>query len=79
MVDIKVLFFDIILEEQRDPDHNQQFATAIKQANNVILFQYLHREILPLPARKGAAASEGGGAVLALVGQRVANRSATRR
>ncbi len=53
-----VIFFDIIFEEQRDPAHNQQLAAAIKQANNVILFQYLQREILPLPGRTGAAANE---------------------
>ena len=53
-----VIFFDIIFEEQRDPAHNLQLATAIKQANNVILFQYLHREILQLPGRAGAAPSE---------------------
>ena len=53
-----VIFFDIIFEEQRDPVHNQQLAAAIKQANNVILFQYLHREILALPGRTGTAAKE---------------------
>lgn len=36
--------FDIIFEEQRDTQHNQLFADAMRQANNVILFQYLKQE-----------------------------------
>lgn len=53
-----VIFFDMIFEEQRDPSQNQYFAAAIKQANNVILFQYLYRETLSLPGGTGAATSE---------------------
>lgn len=53
-----VIFFDIIFEEQRDPIHNQHLAEAMRHANNVILFQYLHREIVPLPGPAGAPANE---------------------
>lgn len=53
----EVIFFDIIFEELRNPRHNQRLAEAIKQANNVILFQYLQRKIIQLPARVGAAAA----------------------
>lgn len=37
--------FDIIFDEPRNPEHNQQFARAMQQANNVVLFQYLRQEI----------------------------------
>lgn len=48
-----VVFFDIIFEEVRDAAHNQQLAAALLQANNVILFQYLQREIVPAANRSG--------------------------
>lgn len=40
--------FDIIFEEQREPLHNRRFAEAMKQGNNVILFQNLKQEIVPI-------------------------------
>ena len=36
--------FDIIFDEKRNPEHNRQFAKAMQQANNVVLFQYIQQE-----------------------------------
>ena len=49
------IFFDMIFEEPREPDHNQLFAAALRNAHNVVLFQYLHREILPLGTADAAS------------------------
>ena len=38
---VRAIAFDIIFDERRNTEHNRQFADAMKQANNVILFQYL--------------------------------------
>lgn len=38
-----MITFDVIFEEPRDPIDNQTFATAIQQAGNVLLFQYLKK------------------------------------
>lgn len=42
----RVIAFDIIFDEQRNPEHNYRFARALQKANNVILFQYLKQENL---------------------------------
>ncbi len=39
--------FDIILEEERQPEDNRRFAEAMLRHNNVILFQSLKQEVLP--------------------------------
>ncbi|MBI3563422.1 MAG: adenylate/guanylate cyclase domain-containing protein [Gammaproteobacteria bacterium] len=44
----KSIFFDIIFEEPRDPQDNQRLAAAIRAAGNVVLFQYMQREVVPL-------------------------------
>ena len=36
--------FDIIFDEQRNPEHNRQFAESMQRANNVVLFQYIRLE-----------------------------------
>lgn len=45
---VSSIFFDIIFEEMRDPDHNRLFANAMKKAGNVILFQYTKQENITL-------------------------------
>lgn len=47
------IFFDIIFEEPREATHNLKMAHAIRTANNVVLFQYLQREIITLPVKNG--------------------------
>jgi adenylate cyclase len=67
-----VVVFDVMFEDPRDPEQDGAFAEAIRRAQNVILFQYLERELLrsadgavladvqrmrdPLPLLAGAAA-----------------------
>jgi len=36
--------FDIIFDEEREPEQNRQFAEAMRRANNVVLFQYIQQE-----------------------------------
>jgi adenylate cyclase len=36
--------FDIIFDEQKNPQHNRQFADGMIRANNVVLFQYIRQE-----------------------------------
>lgn len=36
--------FDIIFDEQRDPEDNRLFANSMRQANNVVLFQYIRQQ-----------------------------------
>jgi adenylate cyclase len=43
---VKVICFDIIFEEPRDPFEDRLLAEAIREAGNVILFQYLERDRL---------------------------------
>jgi adenylate cyclase len=49
-----IIAFDMSFAEARTPGHDQLFADAIHQARNVILFEYLAREILPLTDRSGS-------------------------
>jgi adenylate cyclase len=51
------IFFDVMFEEQRDPANDRQFARALQEANNVILFQYRKREIFPITAGDGTRIS----------------------
>jgi adenylate cyclase len=44
-----VIAFDILFEEPRSPEEDSAFATAIKNAQNVILSTRIKRETLPLP------------------------------
>jgi len=53
----RAIGFDIIFDEPRDPKHNQLFAEQMKRANNVILFQYLRQENIPLA--KDGSLSDG--------------------
>ena len=41
---VATIAFDIIFEEQRQPEHNRLLAEAIRDAGNVVLFQYLKQE-----------------------------------
>jgi len=54
---VRAIGFDIIFDEPRDPKHNQLFAEQMKRANNVILFQYLKQENIPLA--KDGSLSDG--------------------
>jgi len=42
----RVIIFDIFFKQARHKEHDQAMATALKQANNVILFAKLRRELL---------------------------------
>ena len=41
-----VIAFDVIFEETRNPDHDRAFAEAIREAGNVVLFEYLEKHPL---------------------------------
>lgn len=41
-----VIAFDIIFEQSRDPAHERELAKAIREAGNVVLFEYLEKESL---------------------------------
>jgi adenylate cyclase len=49
-----IIAFDVRFAETRVPGHDQLFADAIHQARNVILFEYLARETLPLTDQSGS-------------------------
>ena len=40
--------FDIIFEEEREPQDNRHFADAIQRSNKVLLFENIKQEILPI-------------------------------
>lgn len=42
---VRVIVFDVILTERRDPHEDRLLAHAIEEAGNVILFQYLERRM----------------------------------
>ncbi len=44
-----VIVFDVVFDRARNPAHDKQFAEAVADAGNVILFQYLRREGMELP------------------------------
>jgi adenylate cyclase len=43
-----VIVFDIIFNEPRVPAHDAQFARAVRRAGNVVLFEYVKKETLPV-------------------------------
>ncbi|HEX9627466.1 MAG TPA: adenylate/guanylate cyclase domain-containing protein [Acidiferrobacterales bacterium] len=45
-----VIVFDIIFTEPREPDGDRVLAEAVRRAGNVVLFEYLYKETLPLTA-----------------------------
>ncbi len=53
-----VIGFDIIFQEPRDPVEDRQFVQAIRRAGNVVLFEYLRKEIVPLTDAAGGNAGE---------------------
>lgn len=53
-----VIAFDIIFDEPRSPDGDTAFANAVKDAGNVVLFQYLKKESVSFSDRAGAPARE---------------------
>jgi adenylate cyclase len=48
-----VIVFDIIFQESRSPEHDSLLAVAIRNAGNVVLFEYLKRETLSLTNKAG--------------------------
>ncbi len=48
--DAAVITFDIFFREPREPAGDQALADAIRQAGNVILFRYLHKDAVQLQA-----------------------------
>jgi adenylate cyclase len=48
-----VIAFDIIFDKARAAADDQAFADAIRQARNVVLFEYLSRETVPVTAKRG--------------------------
>lgn len=49
----KVIVFDVIFDESRQPAHDASFAAAMQRAGNVVLFEYLKKETIPLLSRAG--------------------------
>jgi len=47
-----VIVFDMNFNEARSPEQDRLFADAIRRAGNVILFEYLSREIVPLMGKE---------------------------
>lgn len=47
-----VIAFDIIFDQSRDPVHDREFAKAIREAGNVVLFEYLEKESLAPEAQQ---------------------------
>lgn len=53
-----VIAFDVIFDEPRPPAQDVPFAQAVQRAGNVVLFEYLKKENLPLTDRAGLAQGE---------------------
>lgn len=53
-----VIAFDIIFDESRNAEHDRVFGEAIRQAGNVVLFEYLRRETLALRDDSGGSLAE---------------------
>ncbi len=49
----QVIAFDIIFDEPRSPVDDNAFARAVKDAGNVVLFEYLKKEVIPLTYESG--------------------------
>jgi adenylate cyclase len=46
----RVVVFDVMFEEARDPNRDRAMAEAMQHAGNVVLFQYLERDLLSASA-----------------------------
>lgn len=53
-----VVGFDISFQEPRDPLEDRQFVQAVSRAGNVVLFEYLRKETVPLTDAAGGGAGE---------------------
>ena len=53
-----VIAFDIIFDEPRSPEDDTAFAKAVSEAGNVVLFEYLKKESVPISDRAGAPTGE---------------------
>ena len=53
-----VIGFDISFQEPRDPVGDRQFVQAVRRAGNVVLFEYLKKETMPLTDSTGNNAGE---------------------
>jgi len=53
-----VIGFDIIFQEPRDPLEDRQFVQAVRRAGNVVLFEYLKKETVPLTDSVGRHVGE---------------------
>lgn len=60
-----VIVFDVAFQEQRDPAGERFFAASMRRAGNVILFEFLEKEILPV------ADNGDGGALELLIERRI--------
>lgn len=53
-----VIAFDVIFDEPRQAAMDAQFAQAVQRAGNVVLFEYLKKEILPITDAAGRPQGE---------------------
>jgi len=53
-----VIAFDIIFDEPRSSEDDTTFAKAVKEAGNVVLFEYLKKESVPTSDKAGAPTGE---------------------
>jgi adenylate cyclase len=53
-----LIAFDVLFDEPRSPADDNLFADSIKNANNVLLFEYLDKETLPLTSGQGAPSGQ---------------------
>jgi adenylate cyclase len=54
----RVIAFDIIFDEPRSPEDDTAFAKAVSEAGNVVLFEYLKKESVPISDRAGTPTGE---------------------
>jgi len=53
-----VAVFDVQFQEPRDPAGDRAFAEAVRRAGNVILFEFLKKDTLPIPMGNAGGTSE---------------------
>lgn len=53
-----VVVFDIMFQEARDPELDQVFAESVRRAGNVILFEHLKKDLMPMAAEDAASAGD---------------------
>ena len=53
-----VIVFDIIFDRPREPDYDQRFANAIREAGNVILLERLRTQTIPVTGAGAAAVAD---------------------